>query len=340
MRASLFLAVLVVSACGGTFKSTDGDGDHPDSGLESGSGGGSGVGGDRNPNGGGAGTGGKGSVMGSGGVHSTAGMGAGSHTSSVDGGTVTVDASEPVDGETDAGVDGEPPAPHCPTNLPGPALVQITAPDGSTYCIDSTEVTNADYAAFLAASSSLPNPGANCAWNDSLVPRDSWPTGRDDFPVISVDWCDADTYCKWAGKKLCGKISGGPNMLADYKYAKFDAWFNACSQGGQRGYPYGSTYDATACNGGDKGLSDSLAVASEPECVGGVAGLFDMSGNVAEWEDSCTDNDPDPGHDLCRLRGGAWSNTPAEELRCDMAATTYRNFWYHYAGIRCCADAE
>ena len=75
-------------------------------------------------------------------------------------------------------------------------------------------------------------------------------TAKDTFPVISVNWCDAYAYCKWAGKALCGKIGGGPNLPADANYAPADAWYNACSEGGTRAYPYGATYDAAACNWG------------------------------------------------------------------------------------------
>lgn len=229
----------------------------------------------------------------------------------------------------------------CPSNLPGPALVEVPAPNGSTYCIDSTEVTNGQYAAFLAAKGNdSSGQDAWCSWNTSYVPNDGWPTARDDFPVISVDWCDAFAYCHWAGKSLCGKIGGGPNLPADTAYAPLDAWYNACSQGGTRTYPYGNGYEPATCNGADNfadpDTAGATAVGAKAACAGGYNGLVDMSGNLAEWEDSCTDSaGPD---DICRLRGGAFINSDSD-LRCDMIGSTYRNYWYHFAGIRCCASS-
>jgi formylglycine-generating enzyme required for sulfatase activity len=182
-----------------------------------------------------------------------------------------------------------------------------------------------------------------CAWNDSYVPRDSWPaaTAKAAFPVISVDWCDADAFCKWAGKTLCGKIGGGSNLPVDYDDAALDAWYSACSGGGARQFPYGDSYKPAACNGFEKGAAALLAVGSQSDCEGSAASLFDMSGNVAEWEDSCWGSAG--GGDLCRLRGGAFINgitdSGENELRCGMNGSTYRNFWYHFAGIRCCANA-
>jgi sulfatase modifying factor 1 len=225
----------------------------------------------------------------------------------------------------------------CPANLPGPALVEVPAPSGTTYCIDATEVTNLQYALFLTAKG-VDTTGQDtwCSWNTTFVPNDSWPTARDDYPVVSVDWCDAFAYCKWAGKAMCGKIGGGPNLQADNAYAPLDQWYNACSQGGTLAFPYGATYDATACNGTDNGVASPLAVGAKPACAGGFPGLVDMSGNLSEWEDSC-DGTTD-GNDMCRLRGGAYIN-PESDLRCDAVGGTYRNFWYHFAGIRCCAPS-
>jgi formylglycine-generating enzyme required for sulfatase activity len=38
--------------------------------------------------------------------------------------------------------------------------------------------------------------------------------------------------------------------------------------------------------------------------VGGFAGVYDLSGNVWEWEDSCAGTAD--GSDRCRLRGGSF----------------------------------
>src|SRR5262249_40663852 len=114
-------------------------------------------------------------------------------------------------------------------------------------------------------------------------------SGPADRPVHAVDWCDAFAYCAWAGKRLCGRIAGGsvdPTFGTDL--ASESEWYNACSRGGQHAYPYGDTYDPRACNGLEygAGTGPQLPVGSLSSCTGGFAGLFDMSGNVSEWEDS------------------------------------------------------
>ena len=70
-------------------------------------------------------------------------------------------------------------------------------------------------------------------------------------------------------------------------------------------------------------------------CEGGFTGLLDLSGNVAEWEDSC--NTAVPGSGTCRLRGGSVVS-PLEDARCQSDATISGGAWDDYVGIRCCAD--
>ena len=62
-----------------------------------------------------------------------------------------------------------------------------------------------------------------------------------------------------------------------------------------------------------------------------------MSGNVWEWEDSCSGNTGE--NDTCQTRGGAYLS-PVMPLRCDYDQKFYRNATYvtgAYVGFRCCA---
>src|SRR5262249_49659164 len=155
-----------------------------------------------------------------------------------------------------------------------------------------TEVTRGDYFAFLIAvgdpdSGSIAQP-VECSWNTSFEPTQEWPpkTDSDRLPVVGVDWCDARAYCSWAGKRLCGKRAGVTLTEAERNSA-VDMWHVACAGPGGQEYPYGSQYEPTACNGPDLDAGAPLPVKSSPHCEGGYSGLFDMSGNVAEWIDAC-----------------------------------------------------
>lgn len=112
-------------------------------------------------------------------------------------------------------------------------------------------------------------------------------------------------------------------------------WYSACSHAGELAYPYGESYDDAACWGAAHPPVGALAVKTAPSCTGGYAGLFDMSGALAEWVDSC--NAEKGMSDGCRIRGGSYSATP-EQMRCDWQSATPRDTVSNYIGIRCCAD--
>lgn len=221
------------------------------------------------------------------------------------------------------------------SGLGNPAMIEVPVAGSCPFCIDSTEVTNAQYAGFLAAKGSdTSGQPTQCAANTSFTPDGGWPaTGKDDFPVTFVDWCDAYAYCAWAGKRLCGKIGGGPNAMNDFVDAQSSQWHSACSKGGTQSMPYGTFYVPSNCNGYASGLGTTVAVASKPDCVGGYPGIFDMSGNVAEWEDSCLADTPNA---TCRLRGGHWNST-GQDLSCGVNSSTPRNDSGPNVGFRCCA---
>ncbi|MDI1448766.1 SUMF1/EgtB/PvdO family nonheme iron enzyme [Polyangium sp. 6x1] len=268
---------------------------------------------------GGAGTGGAGSGgMGNGGAGNGGAGGMGGAASSSSSGTFVDDAG----------------AKTCPSIANTAAMVAVPGWDGKAYCIDATEVTNAQYAAWLESGPSVANQSAVCASNLSFTPPAGTPP-KDDYPVGSVDWCDAFAYCKAVGKRLCGRIGGGPAPYYAHDDASRNQWFSACSHGGTQSYPYGQAYDANACNVKDAAYGAVLPVGTLASCKGGFEGLVDMSGNAWEWEDSCIPTDG--GADLCRRRGGSFSSA-ADNVDCDVSSTRPRDAAEANTGFRCCAD--
>jgi sulfatase modifying factor 1 len=234
------------------------------------------------------------------------------------------DAFEQDGGADHDGGDGGLP---CPGEA-GPPMVRI---DG--YCIDSTEVTNADYAAFLMVGATV-EPRPECSGTVLAPPPcgASWPfaPGAEQFPVECVDWCDADLYCRSVGKRLCGSIEGGPNppILADNP--ETDQWHRACSHAGAHDFPYGDEYDAAACVGVE--LDAGKAVVGSLPCEGGYPGIFDMLGNLWEWTDVC--NFATGPSDYCRLRGGSYEQSLVGG--CGLSSDGRRDSRDHHIGFRCC----
>lgn len=230
------------------------------------------------------------------------------------------------------GADGGAPSSGEPGKCPSLGGEKLALAGG--FCIDENEVTVAHYRAFLDEEpSTLAQPIA-CAANTTFANNCKF-TSAEKEPQRCVDWCDARAYCESVGKRLCGSTEGG---AVDYEASgdsPQDQWYAACSHAGSFAYPYGNDYDGTACWGADHPGTGALAVKSSSGCVGGYDGVWDMSGGLAEWVDSCS-GESSPT-DACRIRGGS-SSAVAEQLRCDAVTATARSTTSSYIGFRCCAD--
>jgi formylglycine-generating enzyme required for sulfatase activity len=100
--------------------------------------------------------------------------------------------------------------------------------------------------------------------------------------------------------------------------------------------PYGGGYDQNTCNGTDSGTGAVVDVGSLTSCVT-TAGVKDLSGNVWEWENSCSGETG--ANDNCRVRGGAF-NAAAALMECAADLLQQRQMRNPALGFRCCADAE
>ncbi len=232
----------------------------------------------------------------------------------------------------------------------------VTAADGR-YLIDPYEVTAEDYRAWLSTHPRTTTQPALCAWNDSFEPGvlgpasqalvqaegltidpfcENWltkqaATGNLEVPVVCVDFCDAVAYCQWAKGHLCAQIGGGSLSFTSNPLPARGEWWSACSAGGSRAYPYGATYQKGACSDGN---SRAQPAGSFPGCTSDSR-VFDMSGNVSEWDDTCSTFDNPPEAETCLVRGGAFFNE-GSDLTCTSHRLMPRAVSDTGTGFRCC----
>lgn len=120
---------------------------------------------------------------------------------------------------------------------------------------------------------------------------------------------------------------------------------NACSAGGQYKYASGDRVDSGPhyCNYVGTQLGTTHGEGTRLGCTSPsptYADVYDLSGNVSEWEDSCERSSQDlaaTATDECRTRGGSYASpltalacdtVPASALRCNAVAPD--------VGFRCC----
>ncbi len=130
-------------------------------------------------------------------------------------------------------------------------------------------------------------------------------------PATNLDWNDAQEYVAWLSKKT-GKT---------YRLPTEAEWEYAARAGSSTAYPWGKTMEknranCSGCNGEASG--DTLATGSYPP---NDFGLYDMTGNAAEWVEDCWNDSfrgaPSDGSAWTRprcqervLRGGSFNNDP------------------------------
>jgi len=145
------------------------------------------------------------------------------------------------------------------------------------FYIDRTEVTNAQYAAFVKATGH-PAP--------SHFAGGSPPAGKGDHPVVNVALPDALAYAKWAGKRLPTEHE----------------WERAARGTDGRAYPWGDEWEEGK---GHFGRSGTVPVGSMP-FDRSPDGVMDLGGNVMEM--TLAADDPLGERAGPVMKGGHWSS--------------------------------
>ncbi len=183
----------------------------------------------------------------------------------------------------------------------------------SSFLIDRTPVTKAQFALFLEAEGRVSPRGETYYEDDdsdaSINRRaGSWlvDSGLDNHPVLEVTWIGARDYCAWAGKRLPTEAE----------------WEKAARGTDGRVYPWGNQPPDQTLAQFRQGRAETSPVGRFPDGASPY-GAVDLAGNVWEWvssayrlypydaSDGREDLEPGP----VRVTRGGGHDSSAEEIR-------------------------
>jgi len=191
------------------------------------------------------------------------------------------------------------------------------------FYVDRYEVTNLRYREFVEKTGYHPPDH----WINGVVPP-----GREEHPVVYVDWNDADAFCRWEGKRLPTEAE----------------WEKAARGTDKRTFPWGDVFSKYKGNTPQLGKGDTMAVGSFEEGKSPY-GAYDMAGNVFEWVSDWFkpypgNNHPDEnyGEKFKVVRGGSWYD--CTYYKCGISSPAYNRIFFNTPtknnnfGFRCVKD--
>ena len=136
--------------------------------------------------------------------------------------------------------------------------------------------------------------------------------GRGRAPKVNLGAAVAESLCKSRGRRLCSDSE----------------WRRACRGRGGAAFPYGNEFNGNHCNTEDEdGDERSLGASGRFRRCKSAWGVYDMSGNAAEWTSDRT------------VRGGSYASAD-EDAACDAGGRRAPATKQRSIGFRCCAEPK
>lgn len=200
------------------------------------------------------------------------------------------------------------------------------------------------------------------AYNEPMALNYFWHPAFDDYPVVGVNWVQANAFCHWR-TKLWNNSNGKQINSQNFRLPTESEWEYAARGGlDMAPYPWGGYYirNAKGCllanfkpgRGNYSEDGGAYTVKVDSYFPNGY-GLYNMSGNVAEWTNSAFnensynfENDMNPnytynasdadGEEYRRkvIRGGSWKDI-SYFLQTGTRHWEYQDTSKSYIGFRC-----
>jgi len=201
--------------------------------------------------------------------------------------------------------------------------------------IDAVEVTVGRYKECVQAGACTPPRSTSSALRDDYYDNPDF----NDYPVVNVDWHQADAFCTWTGGRL-------PTEAQWEKAARGPA-------PDERIYPWGDGQPLCALanfGGLDRGCLGDTDLVGRRTLGKSPFGLLDMAGNVWEWvsdwydslyyKKSGSKNPVGPDWGIYKvIRGGCYEEGP-ENIRVSCRASNLPGTKADNIGFRCAWDKK